>query len=135
MVVAAIYAPKAGRLGEVPEMNAEKPRPTYRHRAWKEIKSEGPFVWLMVPLMIFMAGSHIERDGWQAALLSVQGAVYVAISFSCCIYSRIFTLSCQLHTFQDTIDQILTNPDAPEDTPRLSEAAVRLIRRSLQLDT
>src|SRR3989441_8393782 len=49
---------------------------SYRSQAWQEIKSEGPLAYLALPLLILMAITHIAEHGWQAPLLSTQGAVY-----------------------------------------------------------
>src|SRR2546425_2891262 len=104
---------------------------SYRSQAWKEIKREGPLAYLALPVLILMAGSHIGEHGWQATLLSVQAVLYVAIVVLLLIYWRLCTISIQIHRFQDTIDEILTDPDCREDGPTLSENAVRRIRRSL----
>ena len=149
-MIAAIYARKSHRAGrprramlnslagrwtlEAQSMREDLKR-SYRARAWKEIRSEGPYAWIASPLLGIMAIAHIGEHGWQATLLSVQAAVYLAVVVLLLIYWRLFSISVQVHRFQDTIDQILSNPDAPEDTPALSENAVRRIRHSLQLDT
>ena len=108
---------------------------SYRYRAWQQIRSEGPFAWLALPLMFGMVIAHIEEHGWQATLLSVQAPVYVAVLVLLLIYWRLFTISIQIHQFQQTIDTLLTDPDCREDGPILSENAVRRFRHWLQLDT
>ena len=108
---------------------------SYRSQAWQEIKSEGPLAYLALPLLILMAITHIAEHGWQATLLSTQGAVYVAVLVLMLIYWRLFSISIQIHRFQDTIDEILTDPDCREDGPILSEVAIRRLRHSLELDT
>jgi hypothetical protein len=108
---------------------------SYASRAWSDIRREGLWTWLPIVLLWSMIIAHIGEVGWRAALLSTQSSIYVAILVLLVIYWRLFTVSIQLYQFQAMIDLILTDPDARDDGPILSEADVRRFRRWLHLDS